>query len=93
MAPILAAANISITQWGHCSLDGNFFAMLNAESHKAARHAVDKFTELLPGEAEITISIDDSVVVVATGDGAVEKLAQSIFVGDRVTTPWDTGRD
>ena len=63
------------------------FAFLHAEAHEAAREAVHLLAELVPGEPEVAVGVDDGVVHAAARNSLVEQLPERVFARDGHVVP------
>ena len=73
--------------------EGDLLAALHAEGHEAAREAVHLLAELVPGEAEVAVGVDDGVVLAAARDRLVEELPERVLARDGQVVPGHAAAD
>ena len=71
----------------------NLLPALDAQRHKPLGDQIDLLGELEPRKAIVAIGIDDSVILAATRNCLIKKLAQSIFTGNRQVMPRSSSRN
>ena len=71
----------------------DLLALLYAKRHQPLSNEIHLLAEFKPGKTEIAIGVHDGVILAATCDGLVKKLAECVFAGDRQVVPRHTCRN
>jgi len=71
----------------------DLLAATNTERHQAARQPVNLFAKLVPGQAEVAVRIDQSILRAAARDRLVEQLPERVVARHRQIVPRHAGRN